>query len=687
MAGINIPGVTDQYNTASTIEKLMEVERIPLNREQKTLDGYKAEKDAWRDVNKSLSSLRDSVKTLYSYENPFNNKLTESSEASAVTAEAGRAAELQSFKIDVIQPATADRLLSSELEANYKVPAGVYTFKVGEKQLTINWKGGTLKEFSTSVNKRGKNIVNTMIIGASAGRKTLLLESLETGKDNKLIFEGAALDFAKEIGMITPVLSEAHTFGTEKNEINPVRFSTADNEQKNMPSLSVNGVSFEEDSYVAAPRSSFKVNVPSNVKNDSDLTVKFSVKAERTTDITVAINEKPAYPEFQSSGFASFSDIIIENEGLDSQIKIPETQAEPLNPIESEDVIYAIMNDGSERLIETKGLLQGEKEITLPLQDYQGISSIAVKNRNTGVKITLSKIEAYNPNAAAGYKPLNAISEADDAIIKYEGITIRREKNDIDDVVPEITLHLHDKTEKTAILTVKADVESSKNALINFVGKYNQTIAQLNVLSQTNEEIINELDYLTDDEVETMRNRLGLFQTDFSLSSIKSNLSSILNTSYAYSDDAVITMLNQIGISTNASGTSGSYSQSRLRGYLEIDEKKLDSALENHLDDIKAMFGYDSDGDLIIDTGIAYNVDKQVSAYTQTGGILSMKTSSLDSKIKSSESRISKLEDQMNQKEADYKKKYGAMEGSLNSLESQQNAITNFTKQQQRNSN
>ena len=687
MAGINIPGVTDQYNTSSTIEKLMEVERIPLTREQKTLDGYKAEKDAWRDVNKSLSSLRDSVKTLYSYENPFNNKLTESTEAAAVTAEAGRAAELQSFKIDVIQPASQDRFLSAELEANYKVPAGVYTFKVGEKQLTINWKGGTLKEFSTSVNKRGKNIVNTMIIGASAGKKTLLLEGLATGKENKLIFEDAALDFAKEIGMITPVISESYTFGTEQNEINPVRFSTQDNEQKNMPSLSVNGVTFNEESYVASPRSSFKVNVPQNIKNDSDLTVKFSVKAEPTSDITIALNEKPVYPELQGSGFASFADIIIENEIFDSQIKIPEEKPEPLNPIETEEVLYAIMNDGSERLIETKGLLQGEKEITLPLSDYQGIQSIAVKNRNTGINLTLSKIQAYNLKAKKSYKALNAISEADDAIIKYEGITIRREKNDIDDVIPEITLHLHDKTEKTATLTVKADVEASKNALINFVGKYNQTIAQLNVLSQTNEEIINELDYLTDEEVETMKSRLGLFQTDFSLGSIKSNLSTILNTSYAFSDDAEITMLNQIGISTNASGTSGSYSQSRLRGYLEIDEKKLDSALENHLDDIKALFGYDSDGDLIVDSGIAFNVDKQVSAYTQTGGILSMRTSSLDSKIKSSESKITKLEDQMNQKEAEYKKKFGSMESSLNSLESQQTAISNFTKQQQKNSN
>ena len=87
MAGINIPGVTDQYNTNDTVEKLMKVERIPLTREQDSLKTFKAQKDAWRDVNKKMSALRDSVKTLYSYDNPFSNKLTSSTDEHAVTAD------------------------------------------------------------------------------------------------------------------------------------------------------------------------------------------------------------------------------------------------------------------------------------------------------------------------------------------------------------------------------------------------------------------------------------------------------------------------------------------------------------------------------------------------------------------------------------------------------------------------
>ena len=137
MAGLSIPGVTDTYNTNDTVEKLMQIERIPLTREQNQLDEYKSQQSAWREVNTQLTSLRDSTKTLYSYENPFNNKLTTSTDENAVTATANRSADIQSFKIDVIQPATADRFLTEELDSDYKVPAGVYTYKVGEKQLTV----------------------------------------------------------------------------------------------------------------------------------------------------------------------------------------------------------------------------------------------------------------------------------------------------------------------------------------------------------------------------------------------------------------------------------------------------------------------------------------------------------------------------------------------------------------------
>ena len=120
---------------------------------------------------------------------------------------------------------------------------------------------------------------------------------------------------------------------------------------------------------------------------------------------------------------------------------------------------------------------------------------------------------------------------------------------------------------------------------------------------------------------------------------------------------------------------------------MEIDEKKLDTALQENLAEIKNLFGYDSDNDLVTDTGIAYLVDKNLQAYTQTGGIIATKNSGLDSKVKSSEAQIKKLETQIAEKEKELKQKYSAMESTLNSLESQSNSITNFNNQNSKNKN
>lgn len=685
MAGLNIPGVTDQYNTNDTVEKLMKIERIPLTREQNQLESLKTEKNAWRDINTKLSSLRDNTKTLYSFENPFNSKLTSSTEEYAITAEANRSASLQSFKVDVIQAASSDRFLTDELENDFKVPVGTYTYKVGEKQITFNWKGGTLKDFSNAINKRGNNIIKSSIIGASAGNKSLLIEAVPTGKENRLIFEDDAKTFAFDSGMVYKIKSQTQTFASSQTEILPVNKIEYD-EPVYMPPLSLTNTKYDEEKQTATvePRGAYQVKVPEKILRDTDLHLQFTIKQKETEDITPEINKTLIQPELPDAGTAEYGGIIISNNLSDTNLNLPPEPPAPLEPVKTNSILYAVMEDGSEKEIPYTPAEDGKAaQIDVKLSEYPGLKAIAVRNLNTGTSYEISSFTALDPVKDLGYGPKHPVSTADDAIIKYEGITITRSSNKIDDVVPEITLNIHDKTEKTATIAVKPDTEASKAAIIEFVGKYNQAVAELNILSQNKQEIIDELDYLSPDEKEAEQKKLGLFQSDFSLTNIKSNMSSTLAARYLFSDTAEITMLSQLGIATNAGGYSGGYSQSKLRGYLEIDEKKLDDAISNHLDDIKMLFGYDSDGDLIVDTGIAYKLDKQISAYTQTGGILAMKTSSLDSKIKSSESKISKLENQMAKKEAELRNKYSQMEGSLNSLEAQQNTISNFTKQQQ----
>ena len=678
MAGINIPGVTNQYNTNETVEKLMQIERIPLTREQKTLDSYKAQQDAWRSVNRKMTELRDSVKTLYSFDNPFNNKITSSTEEYAITADATRKATYESFKVDVIQPATADRFLTSELDSDTKVPAGTYTYKINDKSITMRWKGGSLQDFSNALNRRGGELLKTRVIGASKGKKTLSIESQKTGSENRLTFEDDAKTFAESSGMIIRVKPKTIEFGTNRNDYRNIQPETP--EQERLPQISAANLKISGENVVVPPRGGYALSIPETVLGTPGTHIQFAIKKQDATDITVALNKQESRPVFPDSGTATFKDVTIRNAPIDASLPPePEKKIKPLDPISTSDVLFVKMKDGSEKHISTPGLLSGEEtKIDIPLDDYKNIDSLVIKNRNTGISLSVTSVSALNPSENRGFVPQHAISSADDAIIKYEGITIRRPTNTIDDVVPEVTLNVFDKTEKTATIAVKPDVESAKEALITFVGKYNQSLAEINILSQNKPKIIEELDYLSSDEKKEKQEKLGMFSTDSSLTSLKSALQTAASANYKFDEDAKITMLSQIGIATNATNYSG-YTPSKLRGYLEIDEKKLDSELEKHLDDVRNMFGYDSDGDLIIDSGIGYKLDKQLTAYVQSGGVFAMKTSSLDARIKSSEQKIARLETQMDDKEAELRTKYGQMEGALNSLESQQNTIKNFS--------
>lgn len=678
MAGINIPGVTNQYNTNETVEKLMQIERIPLTREQKTLDSYKAQQDAWRSVNRKMTELRDSVKTLYSFDNPFNNKITSSTEEYAITADATRKASYESFKVDVIQPATADRFLTSELDSDTKVPAGTYTYKINDKSITMRWKGGSLQDFSNALNRRGGELLKTRVIGASKGKKTLSIESQKTGSENRLTFEDDAKTFAESSGMIIRVKPKTIEFGTNRNDYRNIQPETP--EEERLPQISAANLKISGENVVVPPRGGYALSIPETVLGTPGTHIQFAIKKQDATDITVALNKQESKPVFPDSGTATFKDVTIRNAPIDASLPPePEKKIKPLDPISTSNVLFVKMKDGSEKHISTPDLLSGEEtKIDISLDDYKNIDSLVIKNRNTGISLSVTSVSALNPSENRGFVPQHAISSADDAIIKYEGITIRRPTNTIDDVVPEVTLNVFDKTEKTATIAVKPDVESAKEALITFVGKYNQSLAEINILSQNKPEIVEELDYLSSDEKKEKQEKLGMFSTDSSLTSLKSALQTTASANYKFDEDAKITMLSQIGIATNATNYSG-YTPSKLRGYLEIDEKKLDSELEKHLDDVRNMFGYDSDGDLIIDSGIGYKLDKQLTAYVQSGGVFAMKTSSLDARIKSSEQKIARLETQMDDKEAELRTKYGQMEGALNSLESQQNTIKNFS--------
>ena len=689
--GLNIPGVSDKYKTNDLVKSLMEVERIPLKREEANLETYNKQQSAWRDINQKMSSLRESVKSLYSFENPFSNKLASSSDEFAVSVDAGREADFGSFKIDVLQPAQADRFLSDEIGSDYNVPQGKYTFKVGKKTIEYNWKGGKLTDFVDSVNKRGNNTIKASLIGVSPDKKSLLLESLKTGEENALVLENKAFDLALKIGMISETKPETTNFTINQESMKITKTKDAI-EQEGMEPISKSRVSTTSRQITIGARGGFETDLPESITSKKNQKIEFTFTEEKIKDITEGTGSVKEVFQVPSAGGIEYEGITVYNNL--SETTLPpgeEKKLEGLKSIETsnENIFFIKDIDGNETALTHQYFSSDGKtkstKVSFKLDDFPNAKTLVVRNSNTGKEITMTMPVATDTRTSLGYKPNHAASQACDAKIRYEGITLSRPSNDIDDVVPHITLHVHEKTEKTATVKIEPDTESAKDAIITFVGKYNQTIAEINILTTNKPEVISELDYLSKDEQEEAKEKLGMFQSENSLRTGKTNLMQIVSGNYKFLDSAQITMLSQIGVSTNASGgTRGGYNPSQMRGYLEVDEKKLDQSLASNLNDIKNIFGYDSDGDLIIDDGIGLKLDKQLSAWVQSGGIINTKNQAIDSKIKATNTKITKLQTQLDRKEAELKMKYANMQGTLGGLESQQNSIQNFANQSNR---
>ncbi|MDR0387053.1 MAG: flagellar hook protein, partial [Treponema sp.] len=202
MSDVYMPGVKSRFNTENLVEGLMRVERIPRERVSKEVENLQVQKTYWQDLGRRMSSLRESARTFVSFQNPFNDRLVMSGDESVLTGTATREAAEQEKNFTVKQTAQADRFLSRSLDDDYKIEAGNYVFTVGKDEVALTFRGGTLREFTEALNRRGRDKIQAGVVAVQRGSKSLLIESKVTGAENRLGFAGDAEKLALSIGLI-----------------------------------------------------------------------------------------------------------------------------------------------------------------------------------------------------------------------------------------------------------------------------------------------------------------------------------------------------------------------------------------------------------------------------------------------------------------------------------------------------
>lgn len=140
----------------STIDKLMQVERMPLNQLNNKKSTITAEQNAWKDVNTRLNSLFDKLKTLESPE-IFDAMTCKSSNEDIVIMTASKDAVEGSYKIEVEQVATNTSYISGKIS----LENGDITKELGitSGKFTIINADGTSRDIDVEASDSLKSIV------------------------------------------------------------------------------------------------------------------------------------------------------------------------------------------------------------------------------------------------------------------------------------------------------------------------------------------------------------------------------------------------------------------------------------------------------------------------------------------------------------------------------------------------
>ena len=667
MSDINIPGLSSKYNTSQLVKDLVAAEKLRLTGMEDEVDELETVRSNWRWVNRNLGELQRAMKSLYGFENPFAEKNAVIADERILTATASRNAAIESYSITVKQVATADRFLSDSLQKSYKVNKGDYSYSVGEETVTLNYRGGSLDDFAKRLSAKGKGILRASTVRDTSNTRVLLIEAIPTGSENRLFFNEDARSLAQGIGMLKPTHNPA-------NRIHLDNLVVEESQQ--------NRVSISDEAILIKPKTSFSLPLNQPIDLDDTMVLEYSYRTIEYSDEEV-LPPAPPGPLWPEAPTVEYKGLTLES--ASNAITLPpESLWTPPERVDDGNILNIDGNPAGRAL---PPISRQDDFISVRVESSQlpeQVSALVVDNINTHRAIEIKNIEFFNPNAVGDMEPVHPMNLAGDAVLEFRGIEARRPTNTIDDLIDGITLNLKRNSADPVEVAIEPDSEVAKEGIIKAVFNYNQLLTRILILTTDNPAVLDELEYLDDDEREALEEQLGSFRGDNTLNQLKNRLQSIMSNPYPTSAGRDLASLAQIGISTNASSGSfsGSLNAAKLRGYLEINEEQLDQALLSDIDAVKELFGNDTSGDLLIDSGVAHTLDEYLTPYTRNNGLMSTRIKGVETQIKNKKDDISEYEDYLEDYEADLKRQYGNMEAMLNQLENSSRELDNFSRQQ-----
>ncbi|MFN4244841.1 MAG: flagellar filament capping protein FliD [Brevinematia bacterium] len=635
-------GVSEFFGTGldtdKIVDKLVEAESKKGEKYQQEVSNQIIMKAIINFVEYNLKELKDIAKSMYDYRSPFQNRIGFSSDEELVKVIPNRGADVGENKIKVEKMAKADVFVSDLVPVGYELKPFKVVISLGEKSAEIDFKGGTLRDLSKLINDVAKDIVTSSVIKVNDNSEVIRIEGRKTGKNAKVYITGDISELVA-IGLLS-----------KRKEVV--------SQKLNILSLFTSG-----DSITVREREEFSKNTYYKITKNSIIEISnvvsiYSVPKPREVDIRIMDSVKISNVEVKGG--------------------TPITTFDVLNEYVSNDFVFLVIRfkDGVK-----EGIVVTNTYLKLNLSFYEGkeIDEVIIRNMNDVVKVTFYRIIVYDKSEEieADYVPKNYLSRADDAVIYINGVKVERDQNDIFDVINGTIRVVGENPNKEVVTKVDYDYNSITNFISNFIAKYNDVMIYLSKITKP---IVDrrQLYEKPDEEKEE-----GAFANDLDMSRLKDKLRMFAMGVYK-TRSTNVRLLYHVGIYTKSISAKLDFESDLWeyvrRGVLTIDNEKLLQMISENIFVVNDIFGYDSDGDKIIDTGFAYSVSTLCDEYTRVNGVIANKKKQIDSVIKSNKEMYAKFQDRLEEYRLSLERKFGKLQQVLRESKSKQDWFNNQMK-------
>lgn len=228
---------------------------------------------------------------------------------------------------------------------------------------------------------------------------------------------------------------------------------------------------------------------------------------------------------------------------------------------------------------------------------------------------------------------LEELVAAQDAIVEIDGLSVTASSNTLSNVIEGVTLNLNAvDVDETTTLTIEEDNSSFVAEMTKFVEGYNVLMESLS----------------TADSYDSDSQSSGALFGDSVMRGFRLNLSSTLG----YIDrgsSSSFSSLAAMGVTTDESGN------------LELDESKLNAALESGYDEVVNFFTNE-------ETGFGQRLDDFVYGYSKFDGVVQGSLDSLNARVADiTEQRID-LDERVAKVEARYRAQFSALDAIMSQL-------------------